>query len=201
MVSCICGNMTTWVENTAGINWSSAGVAISEGTSWFVSKYAVIFQFVFHGMVARQAPREGVLFGRMPPTAKGGRNWAGDDTDEDHSLLRGCRDPSPILSVGETRAGLMEPTDTSGLEKIKRGLQRYLSIKSSYSPQFSPDDGVLAFLSDLTGVPQVWTTGLRGNQWPQQLSLGAERVGFLSSRARRMRSCMGSMQEGMSASS
>jgi dipeptidyl aminopeptidase/acylaminoacyl peptidase len=66
------------------------------------------------------------------------------------------------------------------LQELRQGVRRYLSIKSSYSPQFSPDDRRLAYLSDLTGLPQVWMVGLDDGNWPQQLSLGQERVGFLS---------------------
>ncbi|MDA4121656.1 MAG: S9 family peptidase [Thaumarchaeota archaeon] len=70
------------------------------------------------------------------------------------------------------------------VEELRYGVERYLSIKSAYSPVFSPDDSKIAYLSDLTGVPQAWTVELRGAgseaAWPQQLTLGKERVGFVS---------------------
>jgi dipeptidyl aminopeptidase/acylaminoacyl peptidase len=66
------------------------------------------------------------------------------------------------------------------LEELRYGLRRYLSIKSSHSAQFSPDDRKVAFLSDLTGTPQAWSMQLENDSWPQQLTLGQERVGFLS---------------------
>ncbi|HYW83822.1 MAG TPA: S9 family peptidase, partial [Spirochaetia bacterium] len=59
-------------------------------------------------------------------------------------------------------------------------LKRYLSIKSAYSPEFSADGKRLAYLSDVTGVPQIWTTDLSGPRAPQQITLEDERVGFLS---------------------
>ena len=59
-------------------------------------------------------------------------------------------------------------------------LKRYLSIKSAYSPDFSPDDRRIAYLSDLTGVPQMWMTDLEGDRAPQQITLEDERVGFVS---------------------
>jgi dipeptidyl aminopeptidase/acylaminoacyl peptidase len=65
-------------------------------------------------------------------------------------------------------------------EEVAYRLKRYLSIKSAYSPEFSPDDQRLAYLSDLTGVPQVWMTALSGSRAPQQITLEDERVGFLS---------------------
>jgi dipeptidyl aminopeptidase/acylaminoacyl peptidase len=76
-------------------------------------------------------------------------------------------------------------TPSPALQKLRYELQRYLSIKSSSSAQFSPDDLRVAFLSDLTGVPQLWTVSLEDGAWPQQLSLGQERVGFLSYAKRR----------------
>jgi len=67
------------------------------------------------------------------------------------------------------------------LEELRYGVRRYLSIKSASSPQFSADDSAVAYLSDPTGVPQVWMLSLTDGAWPQQLTLGQERVGFLSS--------------------
>ena len=68
--------------------------------------------------------------------------------------------------------------DSQALEALKYGLRRYLSIKSSGSAQFSPDDRKIAYLSDLTGLPQAWTVSLDEGAWPQQLTLGQDRVGF-----------------------
>jgi Tol biopolymer transport system component len=65
-------------------------------------------------------------------------------------------------------------------EEVAYSLKRYLSIKSAYSPEFSPDGQSLAYLSDVTGVPQIWMTSLSGARAPQQITLEDERVGFLS---------------------
>jgi len=65
-------------------------------------------------------------------------------------------------------------------EDVAYSLKRYLSIKSAYSPEFSADGKRLAYLSDVTGVPQIWTTDLSGPRAPQQITLEDERVGFLS---------------------
>lgn len=65
-------------------------------------------------------------------------------------------------------------------EEVVHTLKRYLSVKSAYSPRFSPDGRTLAYLSDLTGVPQVWTIGLAAGSAPQQITLEEERVGFVS---------------------
>ncbi|MGD0638821.1 MAG: hypothetical protein ABSA72_12360, partial [Nitrososphaerales archaeon] len=66
------------------------------------------------------------------------------------------------------------------LQKLRYGLRRYLSIKSAGSAQFSPDDSRVAFLSDVTGLPQLWSVSMDDGAWPQQLTLGEKRVGFLS---------------------
>ncbi|HUI01819.1 MAG TPA: S9 family peptidase [Nitrososphaerales archaeon] len=65
-------------------------------------------------------------------------------------------------------------------EDVSYSLRRYLSIKSAYSPEFSPDGERLAYLSDLTGVPQVWMAGVSGDPSPQQITVGDERIGFVS---------------------
>jgi dipeptidyl aminopeptidase/acylaminoacyl peptidase len=67
-----------------------------------------------------------------------------------------------------------------GNEEVAHSLRRYLSMKSAYSPEFSPDDQRVAYLSDLTGTPQIWITGLSEPRVPQQVTLEDERVGFLS---------------------
>ncbi len=67
------------------------------------------------------------------------------------------------------------------LEEIQYSLRRYLSIRSAYAPAFSPDDRTLAFVTDLTGVPQLWTVNLATDQkGPQQLTALDDRVGFVS---------------------
>jgi dipeptidyl aminopeptidase/acylaminoacyl peptidase len=68
----------------------------------------------------------------------------------------------------------------TGTEEVAHILKRYLSVKSAYSPRFSPDGNSLAYLSDLTGIPQVWTTRLAPGSASQQLTLEDERVGFVS---------------------
>ena len=72
----------------------------------------------------------------------------------------------------------MEPLPSA--EQVAYSLKRYLSIKSAYSPEFSPDGQRLAYLSDVTGVPQIWMTDLSGPLASQQITLEDERVGFLS---------------------
>ena len=79
------------------------------------------------------------------------------------------------------------PTVSAGpltVDELRYGLERYLSIKSAYAPSFSPDGRRIAYLSDTTGLPQVWSVALHRREddpaWPQQLTAGNERVGFVS---------------------
>ena len=65
-------------------------------------------------------------------------------------------------------------------EAIQRTLVRYLSVRSSYGPTFSYDDRRLVYVSDTTGVPQVWSVDLEDGA-PQQLTHFEDRVGFVSS--------------------
>jgi dipeptidyl aminopeptidase/acylaminoacyl peptidase len=83
----------------------------------------------------------------------------------------------------------MEPVRGAG--NVAYSLRRYLSIKSAYSPEFSPDDQRIAYLSDMTGVPQIWMTRLFGDRAPQQITLEDERVGFLSFAAKSERMTFG----------
>ncbi len=55
---------------------------------------------------------------------------------------------------------------------------RYLNIRSAYGSSFTPRGDRLAFLSNMTGVPQVWQVPVGGG-WPEQLTFFDERVSFV----------------------
>jgi len=55
-------------------------------------------------------------------------------------------------------------------------LERYLNIRSANAPRFSPDGRRIAFLTNITGVPQLWEVDRTGG-WPDQRTFFAERVG------------------------
>lgn len=40
--------------------------------------------------------------------------------------------------------------------------ERYLNIRSAYQPSFSFDGQRLAFLTNVTGIPQVWAIDVNG---------------------------------------
>ncbi len=52
---------------------------------------------------------------------------------------------------------------------------RYLKIRSAYGAGWSPDGHRVSFLTDITGVPQVWEVPAGGG-WPDQLTFHEERV-------------------------
>ncbi len=57
----------------------------------------------------------------------------------------------------------------------KYGFDRYSSVRIGFGPSFSPDGQHVSFVSDITGVPQVWILDLETSRI-DQLSLFSERV-------------------------
>ena len=59
-------------------------------------------------------------------------------------------------------------------------ISRYLNIQQAYFPSFAPDGQHIAFLSNITGTPQVWRVALASQPgqvlWPDQLTFEADRV-------------------------
>jgi len=58
-------------------------------------------------------------------------------------------------------------------------ISRYLHVRAAYFPGFAPGGDTLFFLSDITGVPQVWQTPAEAGAhpwWPRQLTFGDDRV-------------------------
>ncbi|HEX4992406.1 MAG TPA: S9 family peptidase [Rubrobacteraceae bacterium] len=55
---------------------------------------------------------------------------------------------------------------------------RYLKIRGAWGASWSPDGDRLAFLTEITGVPQVWevSSEAHGPSWPEQLTFHEERV-------------------------
>ena len=44
----------------------------------------------------------------------------------------------------------------------------YLSVRSAYAAEFGPSGERVTFLTDITGIPQVWAVDVDGG-WPHQL--------------------------------
>ncbi len=55
------------------------------------------------------------------------------------------------------------------------GIDRYLNIRAASGPSFSPDGRFLTFLTNITGVAQLWQVPVEGG-WPVQLSSTTESV-------------------------
>ncbi len=52
---------------------------------------------------------------------------------------------------------------------------RYLKIRAAHGATWSPDGRRVAFLTDITGVPQAWEVPVGGG-WPEQITFHEERV-------------------------
>ena len=62
----------------------------------------------------------------------------------------------------------------------KYSFDRYLNVRSAYAASFSPDGKHLSFLTDITGVAEVWSVPIDihspAPSWPDQLTFRGERV-------------------------
>ena len=63
--------------------------------------------------------------------------------------------------------------------KAPADIDRYLNIRAATSPNLSPDGKRLAFLTNITGTPQVWMIEATGG-WPEQMTFYEDRVDFVS---------------------
>src|ERR671914_3107249 len=53
---------------------------------------------------------------------------------------------------------------------------RYLKIRGAWGASWSPDGQRVAFLTEITGVPQVWEVSGEAPSWPEQLTFYEERI-------------------------
>jgi dipeptidyl aminopeptidase/acylaminoacyl peptidase len=74
---------------------------------------------------------------------------------------------------GATPAPAAAPAPSDDLESTVAMMAR---IGSAWSPSFSPDGKRLAFVSNLNGVPQVWTVATEGG-WPSLVTAIDDQVG------------------------
>ena len=63
--------------------------------------------------------------------------------------------------------------------------ERFLNVRSAYGPTFAPDGKRLIFLTDITGVAEVWSIPVDVHAavpaWPTQLTFRNERIAEVSS--------------------
>ena len=76
-----------------------------------------------------------------------------------------------VLSLSALSAGAEDDLETV--------VSRMARVNGCWSPSFSPDDERLAFVSDLSGVPQVWIVDVDGG-WPDRVTALDDQVGSVS---------------------
>ncbi len=67
---------------------------------------------------------------------------------------------------------------------------RFLNARRCYGPSFSPDSSRVAFISDISGIPQAWVIPARGG-WPDQVTFTGDRVGLVAFSPRSSRMIVG----------
>ena len=60
-------------------------------------------------------------------------------------------------------------------DELVRTVERLAGIGFCHTPSFSPDGSRIAFLSDLSGTPQVWTVAFEGG-WPERVTAFPDQV-------------------------
>ncbi|MCL6549190.1 MAG: hypothetical protein K6T30_09820, partial [Alicyclobacillus sp.] len=60
-------------------------------------------------------------------------------------------------------------------QRRKVPIEHYMEVRSAHSPAYSHDGERLFFLSNITGVPQVWVDE-PGSRWPRQVTFFGDRV-------------------------
>ena len=68
---------------------------------------------------------------------------------------------------------------SQSVKRERYTIDRYLNIRSASSPTLSPQGDRLAFLTNITGTPQVWMVGAQGG-WPEQMTFYTDRVDFIT---------------------
>src|SRR5262245_33002704 len=77
-----------------------------------------------------------------------------------------------LLGIAASGGAASEP------DELERAVAMMARIGSATSPSFSPDGKTLAFVSNLGGVPQVWTVDAAGG-YPQLVTSFDDPVGFV----------------------
>ncbi|HEX8493997.1 MAG TPA: S9 family peptidase [Pyrinomonadaceae bacterium] len=81
-----------------------------------------------------------------------------------------------LLSFSSTKTSAQAVAMSTQRERY--GIDRYLNIRVSGSPTLSPTADRIAFLTNITGTPQVWMVNAQGG-WPEQLTFYSDSVSFV----------------------
>src|SRR5688572_9863513 len=82
---------------------------------------------------------------------------------------------APLAAAWAATLGALVMAGT-GEDPLERSVAAMARIGSTRSPSFSPDGRTLAMVSDMAGVPQVWTVPVAGG-WPTQVTALEDPVG------------------------
>lgn len=75
------------------------------------------------------------------------------------------------LTPNEADIPTSVPVETSLAGAERPDIERFLNVRTAYSPSLSPDGSTLAFRTQITGEPQLWVVDSEGG-WPHQLTFG-----------------------------
>jgi dipeptidyl aminopeptidase/acylaminoacyl peptidase len=71
---------------------------------------------------------------------------------------------------------LCSPSPSQEGPTLAYEFSRYLKIRGAWGPSWSPDGLRVSFLTEITGVPQVWEVASEAASWPEQLTFYEERI-------------------------
>jgi dipeptidyl aminopeptidase/acylaminoacyl peptidase len=83
------------------------------------------------------------------------------------------------LTVAWASLAACIPVLRAAEDDVADAVSRLARIGSAYSPTFAPDGRTLAFVSDLSGSPQVWAVPFGGG-WPRQVTAFDDQVAAVS---------------------
>src|SRR5215210_4335049 len=78
-----------------------------------------------------------------------------------------------------TTASYSHADNPIGDDDLATSVARMAKVGACYSPSFSPTGDQLAFVSNLTGMPQVWTVEATGG-WPELVTAFDDQVGAVA---------------------
>ncbi len=84
--------------------------------------------------------------------------------------------PGAVDAANTANTAGAAPTGAAPADDLAATVGRMARIGSCSSPSFSPDGKQVAFISNLSGVPQVWTVAAEGG-WPRAVTALEDQVG------------------------